>query len=518
MTSFMKSTGIVAASTFLSRILGLVRDILFAGFFGASGNTDVFLVAFRIPNLLRRFVAEGTLTISFIPVYTDYLVKQGEKEALALAQKTFSILVMVVIFLITAGIVFSPEIISVIAPGFTDPDKIYLAVSLNRIMFPYLFFVTFVAFSMGILNSHGYFFAPSFSPVLFNVGYISGIVGFSLYFDEPFYGVAAGILAGGLFQLLLQIPYLIKSGFKLKISIDFNHPGVRRIFKLVLPALFAGGIYQINIVMSTLLASMLKDGSISYLYYSDRLNELVLGIFIVSIGNVILPAMSRMTAVDDYDKLKELYSSAMSASLFLAVPACIALMIVGFPVISVFFMRGAFTAVEADMTYRALFFASLGISSVSILRITTPTFYSLEDSKTPIYAAAVGFVLNISLGYLLMQTELKHAGLTLGNSIAATVQMLLLLFLLRNKIGKIGLKNTLLSLGKFITAGAVMGVSIFYLAGLVDWVNDGLSRRLLFLAVIVLSGGSIYFLCCWFLRVDEMRFLVNKIKSKIVRK
>ena len=509
--ALLKSTGIVALSTFLSRIMGFIRDMLIASFFGPSGSLDAFFVAFRIPNLLRRLVAEGALTISFIPVYTDYLVNKDRDEALGLAQKTFSILILILISLTALGEIFSPEIVKLFAYGFHDTERIDLAISLNRILFPYIFLVGLLAFAMGLLNSHKIFFSPAFSPVLLNVGFIVGTILFSRYFCEPLYGLALGVLGGGLLQLFLQIPFLIKVGFRIKFSIDLNHPGIRKIFRMITPAILGIAIYQINILMSTILASMLAPGSISYLYYSDRLIEIVLGVFIVSIGNVIFPEMSKYSAIRDYDKLRGLYAAAIRASLFVAIPACIAMMTVGIPIISTLFMRGQFTPFHVNMTYRALLFASLGIVSISILRITTPTFYSLKDTKTPVISSAISFVLNIVLGYFLMQTRLKHAGLTLANSIAVTIQVIILLAWLQKRMGKIGIKSLTIPIIKFLISGLAMVSVVLYISSFVDWLHDPFHRRLVFLVTIILAGGFIYILLCYIMRVSEVRYLTDRI-------
>ncbi len=511
--SLFRSTGIVALSTLLSRVLGFVRDMLTAKYFGATGSLDAFFVAFRIPNLFRRLTAEGALSASFIPVYTEYLINRGDAEALKLAQKALSILVLFLTGLILLGIVFSPEIVKVIAFGFTDPGKIELTVFLNRIMFPYLFFVSLVAFAMGVLNSHDYFFAPAFSPVLLNMGIIAGIILISSFFHEPLYGMAIGVIAGGVLQLLLQVPYLIKSGFKLKISIDLRHPGIRKIGALMAPLLLGTAIYQINTFMTTVLASFLPDGSISYLYYSDRLNEMVLGVFIVSIGNVILPAMSKVSAVNDMSRLRDLYGGSMGAALFLAIPAATALMTAGVPIVSVLFMRDRFTPFHAVMTEKALFYASMGIVSIAILRITMPAFYSLKDTRTPVITSAVSFILNISLGLVLMRTGLKHAGLSLANTIAVTVQVVLLLMVLRKKIGGLDLGGVLVSSLKICAASLFMGWVLYGLSLQVDWLHDGIARRVILLGIMIGVGGGAYFAACALLGVPEIAFIANKLRS-----
>lgn len=511
--SLVRSTGIVAISTLASRILGFIRDMLTAQFFGASGSLDGFFVAFRIPNLFRRLTAEGAFSVSFIPVYTDYLVNRGEKEALELAQKALTALTLLLSIIVGLGIFFSPQIVNVIAFGFDHPDKISLTVSLNRIMFPYLFFVSIVAFAMGVLNSHNYFFAPAISPVLLNVGIIAGIIGFSRFFAEPLYGMAYGVLFGGILQLILQIPYLIKSGFRLKISLDLSHLGVRKVGSLMLPLMLGTAIYQINIFMSTVLASFLPDGSISYLYYSDRLTEIVLGVFIVSIGNVILPSMSKLSASNDFQKLNTMYGSSLRASLFLALPSSAALMTIGYPIVSVLFMRQRFTPFDALMTEKALFYSSMGLAAIAVLRTTTPVYYSLKDTRTPVFTSFLSFIINISLGYLLMKTSLRHAGLSLANTIAVTVQIIILLILLRKKIGPINIDNFLSSIFRIAASSAIMGACLFAAASKLDWQHASFAIRSASLAGLIAAGGVIYFICTYLLRVPECRYFVNRLSA-----
>jgi putative peptidoglycan lipid II flippase len=510
----VRSTGIVAASTLASRILGFIRDMLMAAVFGASGATDAFFVAFRIPNMLRRFVAEGTLTISFIPVYTEVLLHRGENEAGDVASRVLTLQMLVIAFLISLGIFFSPEIIGVIGYGFRGSEFFGLAVSLNRVMFPYLFFIGFVAFSMGILNSHGYFFAPAFSPVLLNVGMISGILVFSLFFEEPLYGVSAGVIMGGIFQFILQVPYLIKSGFRLSVSFNFNHPQLKKIYRLLAPAFFANGIVQINILIGTVMASTLESGSISYLYYADRLTEIVLGVFIISIGNVILPEMSRLTASNNMEKFRDIYTRSLKSALYLAVPASIALMVIGFPVISVLFMRGEFSSREAELTAKALFYASIGISSISVNRITVPAFFSLKEAKKPAASAAAALLVYIVSGYFLMQTSLKHAGLALAGSLSATMQMVILLVLLNRLTGGIRLLPVLSSFIKFILSGVAMAYVVRSIAITADWTGGPLPVKGGILFLMVAGGGITYFVVSLLLKSEEAFYLYNRLRGK----
>jgi putative peptidoglycan lipid II flippase len=514
MSSLLRSTGIVALATLASRILGFIRDMVMASYFGATGMTDAFYVAFKIPNVFRRVVAEGALTVSFIPVYTEYMVNRGEREALELAQKTLTILLLALVSLVLLGEVFSPQIVRLFAMGFTDRASYDLAVFLNRVMFPYLFFISLVAFAMGVLNSRKYFFAPAFSPVLLNVGIITGVVILSRFFEEPLLGASLGVILGGVMQLALQIPYMIKAGFRVKISLDFSHPGIRRIFFLLGPAVFGMAVYQINSLIVTILASWLKSGSISYLYYCDRLTEIVLGVFIVSIGNVILPEMSRMSAAEDFEKLKGIYVTALRSSLFLAVPAAFALMALGLPIVSTLFMRNNFTADDARMTNMALFYASMGIPSVAMLRITSPTFYSLKDTRTPVIGALLALVSNTVIGSLLMNTPLLHGGLTAALSISTTVQMAYLLVCLRRKIGSLGFRPIFVSFVKFTAASMVMTAFCMALSWRVSWTTAHTLTRVGWLSAAVFGGIAVYGAMCYLLKVEEMRYIVRKIKEK----
>ncbi len=513
-TDVVKSTGVVAASTLSSRILGFIRDMLMAAVFGASGTTDAFFVAFRIPNMLRRFVAEGTLTISFIPVYTELLIKSGEKEAGDVASRTLTLQMLVIAFLICLGIIFSPEIMGIIGYGFRGSESFSLAVGLNRVMFPYLLFVGFVAFSMGILNSHGYFFAPAFSPVLLNVGMITGILFFSTFFEEPLYGVSAGVIFGGICQLILQIPYLVKSGFRLTLSFNFNHPYLKKIIRLMAPAFFSNGILQINILIGTIMASTLESGSISFLYYSDRLTEIVLGVFIISIGNVILPEMSRLTASENMEKFKDLYTASLKSALYLSVPASIALMTIGFPIISVLFMRGEFGMRDAELTAKALFYASIGISSIAVNRITVPAFFSLKESGKPAVSAAAALVVYVVSGYFLIQTSLKHAGLALAGSLSATLQMVLLLIWVNRLTGGIRFLPVLVSFFKFLISGMAMAYVIRSIALVSDWGGASFPAKAGILVLMVTGGGISYLVASLLIRTDEALYIYRRFRRK----
>jgi len=283
-----KAAWVVGAATFLSRIFGFLRDVVVAGFFGAGLATDAFFVAFRIPNLLRRLFAEGSLTIAFIPVFTEYLKKKSREDAVELACIAFTLLSIILVLVSFLGILFAPWIVKIIAWGFTkNPDQYGLTVFLTRLMFPYIFFISLVALCMGILNSLRHFAAPALAPVVLNICMIAAVFLFRGFFDEPIIALAVGVIIGGVLQLVMQFPFLARVGMKLKANFHFNHPGIRKIGILMLPAIFGAAVYQINIFVSTLLASFLAVGSVSYLYYADRLVQLPLGVFAIAIGTAL---------------------------------------------------------------------------------------------------------------------------------------------------------------------------------------------------------------------------------------
>lgn len=515
MPSIMRSFGTVALSTLCSRALGLIRDVLMAAYFGAARTADVFYVSFMIPNIFRRLVAEGALTISFIPVYTESLIHDGEEESMRLAQKVMSVQAVFLAVIVILGMIFSPQFMKYFF-GRNDTAEIFnLSVNLTRIMFPYLFFVGFVAFAMGYLNSHGHFFSPAIAPVLLNIGMITGIVFLGRFFSDPIYGAAAGVIIGGLLQLLIQIPYMIREGFVFRVSVDFKHPGIKKIFRMLTPALFGIAVYQINTLVSNLLATMIGEGSVAYIYYTNRLTELVLGVFIVSIGNVILPEMSKLTALENINRFKKLFSESVSFGMFLAVPAAVALVAGGIPVISVIFMHGRFSYEDAVLTYYSLVTASAGIIFISALRITTPAFYAMKDTRTPVISATVALLVNLVAGYILMHTPLKHAGLTLANTLSAIVQMSILMFFLNSRTGGIDFRKILRSMARFFLASVAMATLILSVSYFVDWGKDPMLKRTLFLFFIVSGGCTVYFTVCYILRSDEMVYFAGVIRKRI---
>ncbi|MBU4463273.1 MAG: murein biosynthesis integral membrane protein MurJ [Desulfobacteraceae bacterium] len=465
-TRVTKAAGVVGAATLLSRLFGFIRDVVIAWFFGAGLSSDAFFVAFRIPNLLRRLFAEGSLSIAFIPVFTEYLTIKGRDEAFKLARAAIWLLSMILAIVAVLGVLLSPVIIKVIAPGFiSSPEKFFLTVNLTRIMFPYIFFIGLVALCMGILNSLGHFAAPALAPVFLNIAMICSVFFISPYMSDPVTGLAIGVLIGGVLQLALQIPFLIKKGLYFLQRVKIFHPGLKRIGLLMLPAVFGAAVYQINILVSTLLASLLPEGSVSYLYYADRLVQFPLGIFAIATATAILPSLSRQASSGDLGAVKDTFAHAMKLVLFITIPSMVGLIILREPIVALLFKRGVFDSKATQLTAYALLYYGIGLWAFSGVRIVVSTFYALQDTRTPVRMAVISIIANIVLGIILMG-PLAHGGLALATSLASMLNFGLLIRALKIKLGSLGLRSIAESACKSVLCAAIMGavvmvVSIF---------------------------------------------------------
>ncbi len=511
-----RPAGTIAFFTFLSRILGLVRDMVVAYTFGAAAHADAFFVAFRIPNMLRRMVAEGAFTASFLPVYVDYLENRDPAEAGRVVDIVFTLLSIILLCVTVLGVVFSPWIISLFAPGFLEsPEKFELAVSLNRILFPYLFFVSLVALCMGVLNAHGHFAAPAASPILLNVCMISGALFLSRRCDPPIYGLAFGVIAGGLFQLLLQVPALTAKGLRFRFDLSFRHPAVNRIGRLFLPAAFGAAVYQLNLFVGNLLASFLPGGSISYLWYATRLLEFPLGVFGVALATAAFPSLSKESSRKDSIRFLEILEETLALITFVTVPAMIGLVVLRMPIVEVLFQRGAFDAFTTRQTADALFFYCLGMWPIAAGRVVVSAFYSVQDTRTPVRLSLVAFVANVVLSLLLMG-PMRHCGLALANSLSSLLNAAMLFFCLHGRLGAWGLGWVRNSGLKVAAAGMVMGAGLALLLSLTGWPTEGpFVAKCLRLALWILSGGGLYLLSCWLLNVRELSLLIGALRRRL---
>ncbi|MBW2568919.1 MAG: murein biosynthesis integral membrane protein MurJ [Deltaproteobacteria bacterium] len=509
-----KAAGVVGAATLISRIFGFIRDVVIAWFFGAGLAADAFFVAFRIPNLLRRLFAEGSLSIAFIPVFTEYLANKGKADAFSLARSAIRCLSVLLVFVTIAGILLAPLIVRIIAPGFVDsPEKLSLTITLTRIIFPYIFFICLVALCMGILNALGHFAAPAFAPVLLNLAMICSVFLISPYMADPVTGLAIGVLIGGVLQLALQMPFLMKKGFYFWQKTKVYHPGLKKIGILMLPTVFGAAVYQINILVGTLLASLLREGSISYLYYADRLVQFPLGIFAIAIATAVLPSLSRQAAINDLEGVKDTFGHAMKLVLFITVPAMAGLIVLREPIVALLFKRGAFDAETVRLTASALLYYATGLWAFSGVRIVISTFYALQDTKTPVKIAVISISVNILLGLILMG-PLAHGGLALSTSLASMLNLGLLIRALKIKLGYLGMRNIMKSACKTVLCSAIMGVIVSGVASLIIPSENGSLSGLFFgIMVSIIIGILLYGSFSFLIKSPEL----EKVKAVIIK-
>ncbi|MBW2566702.1 MAG: murein biosynthesis integral membrane protein MurJ [Deltaproteobacteria bacterium] len=514
-----KAAGVVSVATLLSRVFGLVRDIVIAAFFGAGPAADAFFVAFRIPNLLRRLFAEGSLTISFIPIFAEYLLKRGRDEAFALARSSWWILTMTLVAVSVLGVLLSPLIVKIIAPGFiSSPDKFDLTVLLTRIMFPYIFFIGLVALAMGILNTLGHFAAPACSPALLSVAMVSSVLLISPRLEKPVLGLAVGVMIGGGLQLTLQIPFLVRKGFHLLVRGPLYHSAIKRIGLLMTPAVFGAAVYQINILVGTLLATLLPEGSVSYLYYADRMVQFPLGVFAIALATAVLPSLSKQAVMNDMEGLRSSFSYALRLVFFITIPAMTGLIILREPIVSLLFQRGAFDAASSRLTAEAVLYYAVGLWAFSGVRIVVSAFYSLQDTKTPVKTAVVSLLTNIVLSLLLMGS-MQHGGLALATSLASGVNLTLLILALRRRLGRIGARGIIESVFRSVACAAIMG-AVIGLAG--HWAGPACGQSFWGLLVWVFGsvgvGTILYGGCAYLFKCRELGDVIDMAKTSLHKK
>lgn len=435
-----RSTFIVSAMTMLSRVLGLVRDMVLLNVFGAGKDFDTFVVAFRIPNFFRRLFAEGAFSQAFIPVLTEYKTTKLHAEVQILISRVFGCLLMVMSLLTLVSMIIAPVILYVYAPGFhDDPAKFDLAVDMFRLTIPYLMFMSLTAFASSILNSYGSFASPAFSPVLLNIAMIAGAWWLSPHLAQPIMALGWAVIVAGVLQLAIQIPELWKRKLLIPPKVDFKHEGVDRILKLMLPALFGVSVTQINLLLNTIWASFMQDGSVSWLYSAERMTELPLGLIGVAIGTVILPSLSMSKAEQDQAKFRKMLDWAARVIVLVGVPASIALFMLSTPIIQALFQHGAFDARDTEMTALALQCMSGGVLAFMLIKVFAPGFYAMQDTKTPVrvglMAVAANAILNVVfIGFFkLIDWQAQHMALAIASSGSALVNAGMLYFYLHKR-------------------------------------------------------------------------------------
>lgn len=533
-----RAAGVVGGLTVLSRIGGLLRDAVTAYLFGGTAAADAFFVAFRLPNLLRRFVAEGALTTAFVPVFTEYRTRRSAEEAEEAVRAVGTLYLLVLGTGTILGIAFAPELTRLFAPGFgAEPGKLELTAELTRWTFPYIFFVSAVALCAGVLNTMRHFTAPALAPLAFNLGLIATAVALVRVVQPAVFALAYGVVLGGILQLLVQIPALVRLRVSFRPLWRPGHQAVRRVLFLMAPTVFGAAVYQINVMVSTIFASMLPSGSPSYLWYADRIFEFPLGVFAVALGTAALPSFSAQASRQAWDEMSRSLEFSLRLTSFVTVPASVGIYLLSEPITSVLFQRGAFGVTETVMTARAIDAACIGLWAVSMQRVLVPAYYAMQDTRTPVVTATVSFLANLLFALMLMGpvgatgtsaieawvergtaalgvVDLRHAGLALATSLAALVNLALLAALLRRRLPAAALRPLLAALGRNLVAAAAMVLPVSAVAASVDWSSAGLAARALCLGAAVGAGGLTYAAASWLLGSSEIAALRQRLTRR----
>ncbi|MFH1577705.1 MAG: murein biosynthesis integral membrane protein MurJ, partial [Candidatus Omnitrophota bacterium] len=501
--SIIKSASIISLATLCSRILGFIRDIVIAAFFGTGAVSEAFFVAFRIPNLLRNLIGEGAANSAFVPVFCEYREKEKE-DFWNLVSSAFWAILLVLAGIVLLGILFSCPIVGIIAPGFLkEPGKFLLAVRLTRILFPYLLFIGLAAYLMGILHSFKSFAAPAFGSCLLNICMIISIFIASRFMPNPVFGLAIGVLVGGILQIGIQLPSLFRQGFGLSIlktKLNFSHPGLKKISRLLIPRIFGSAVYHLNVLIDTILASfafIVGQGAVAAIYYANRIVQFPLALFGIALFSAVLPTLSGQAAARDIQALKSTLNFSLRTVYFLMLPAAFGLIVLSGPVIRVLFQRGNFDYYSAQISSSALFFYALGLIFFGGMKILIAGFYSLQDTRTPVKMAALALLVNLALNIILM-FPLKVGGLALASSLSAGFNFLLLYRNLGKQIGRIITKDSYIYFLKVTGAGLAMLVFIrlfFYKAAVYLNPVPGL-------ALTIILATLVYFGICLLLKVE----------------
>ncbi len=514
-----EAAGVVSALTLMSRVTGLIRDIVISYLFGAGTAAEAFFVAFRFPNLFRRLVAEGAMAVAFVPVFSDLLSNRPRAEAVRGLRALIGVAALVLAVMALAGSIFSPLWIDAVAPGFAgEPELRSLAITLTRWLFPYLFFIGLVAVMAGYLNASRHFIAPALSPALLNLSVISAALLLSGFLAVPVRALAIGVLVGGLGQLALQVAALVRRGAVPLPTWEPRHEAVRRAARLLLPATIGTAIFQINVLIGTMLASLLAVGSVSYLWYADRVFEFPLGLVVSALGTAALPSMASQASRRQYAELGDSLGFALSLMNLVAIPASIGLVLLAQPITAVLFERGAFGADETAATASALQFYAIGLWSVAATRLLAPAFYALGEPRTPVRVAALAVVVNVLASVVLMGpvdddkspawlvaainslsiADLDHAGLALATSIAGTVNALVLAAGLAARLpGHFDWRGTLGSIARSLAAALPMGVAVYAASQLFQpWFAASLAWRIGALTAVIAVGISVFAAGC----------------------
>lgn len=508
--NLLRAAATVSAMTFISRVTGLIRDMLIAAMFAATPATDAFVVAFRIPNLLRRLFAEGAFSQAFVPLLAEYKNRRGDDETRRLIDRTATTLSLALLAVTVLGVALSPLVIYVSAPGFSsDPDKFDLTVRMLRITFPYILFISLVSFAGGILNTWSRFAIPAFTPTLLNLSFIGGALLFAPYFDPPIVVLAWAVFAGGVLQLAFQVIALARLRMVPRPAFAWSDPGVRRILVLMGPAVIGVSVGQISLLINTIFASFLQHGSVTWLYYADRLMEFPTALLGVALGTVLLPSLSKHHADAATTEYSRLLDWGLRLALLLAAPAALALAVLSVPLIATLFHHGRFTDHDVFMTRQALVAYSVGLLGLILVKVLAPGFYARQNIATPVRIAILTLVVTQVMNAALI-VPLKHAGLALSIGLAACLNAGLLYRKLREHDIYVPQPGWALFALKIGGALAAMGLALWFAMGPERWwlVVPSLDRAAA-LAGLVVLGGAVYFGVLWLLGFRARDFVLR---------
>jgi putative peptidoglycan lipid II flippase len=525
--SVVRSAGIVSVAVAMSRLTGLVREMVMARLFGAGFVYDAFLLGFRIPNLTRDLFAEGALSSAFVPIFTQTLAQKGRKEAAILSNLVATALILIVGSFCLLGVIFSPTLVNLLAEGFRQvPGKFELAVKMTRIMFPFLLLVALAAQAMGVLNACNRFAVPAMASTFFNIG--SVVFGLALGFwlgpmlgIEPITGMAIGVVLGGALQLLWQMPSLRSEGFGFYPSFDWNHPGLRHIIRLMGPAILGNAAVQINVMVNTNFASRIPgNGPVSWLGYAFRFMQLPLGLFGVAIASATLPSISRSAGAGNFDEFRRTLSRSLGMVFLLTLPSSIGLIVLGNTMIGAIYQGGKFQAFDTQQTALALSCYAVGLAGYSALKVLNPAFYALHDARTPMLISLISIAINYATASMLLSgTGLGHAGLALSTSAVAIFGAVALFAILRKRIGGIHGVALLNSIWRITLASAVMGGAVWLSSREIEnWLGVARLGRIVDLGISIPFGLIVFYGACRLLRVTELDLATRALAGPILRR
>jgi len=513
----VRSASLMTVMTLLSRVTGYLRNMAIAAFFGAGRASDVFWVAFRIPNMFRQLVAEGALPGVFIPSYAERRRSPGEADAPLFVARILTALTFLVAGITVLGILFAPSIVRLLARGFAStPGKIELTVYLTRLMFPYLCFVSVAALLQAVLNAHGRFGVSAFSPILLNLSIVAAATFAAPRFREPTVALAVGVLVGGLLQMAIQLPAVLSLKAIARPRLGFSDPAVRAVFLLLVPRLFGFGIYAINIALSTRFASRFGDGAVSYLTYANQVVELVRGGFVISVATAILPLLSHQALEEDRAPFRGTLRFGLRLVAFVTIPWAAGLMILRGPVIRVLFERGRFGPTDTDVTASVLSLYAIGLLFVSSNNLLVGAHYARRDTRTPVLCAAADLTVFVSAALLLRASGFGVGSVALATSCGAAVNSILLFSMLRRKEGPLGGGRLAASLLRIAAAAAVMAAAVWWFSFSVLAVEEpaGLGRRVGLLFLAVLFGAAVYLGMTFLMRAPEPKEFIALLRRR----